>query len=128
MDEIDTTPGAINYYDARDGKPAIKLPSQGAKFDQGKLRYDLIPEAFLEELARVYTIGASKYGDGNWKKGLSFNRMKASMYRHMVSFFQGQDYDEENGQHALAAVAFYCAAIIYFQHKGREDLDDRGER
>jgi hypothetical protein len=38
---------------------------EGLKFDEGKLRFDLIPIYPLEELARVYTIGAKKYGDYN---------------------------------------------------------------
>lgn len=54
--------------------------------------------------------------------------MKASMYRHMIDFFKGIDYDPENGQHVLAAVAFYCAAIIYFQKAERDELDDRSAR
>jgi hypothetical protein len=35
---------------------------EAIKYDQGKLRYDLIPPEALEELAAVYTMGAAKYG------------------------------------------------------------------
>lgn len=111
-----------------DLKRQEEILDAGTKYDEGKLRYDLIPEDFLEEMARVYTIGASKYGDNNWRKGLKFSRMKASMLRHLIAFYKGEDHDPENGQHSLAAVAFYCAAIIYFQKAGRDDLDDRGSR
>ena len=43
----------------------------GTKNDGGKLRYDLIPPRALEALAYVYTIGAAKYSDRNWEKGIS---------------------------------------------------------
>ena len=44
----------------------------GRKDDDGKLRYDLIPPLALEEVVRVLTFGAEKYGPNNWRavKGL----------------------------------------------------------
>uniref|UniRef100_UPI001E4FF338 dATP/dGTP diphosphohydrolase domain-containing protein n=1 Tax=Acetomicrobium sp. S15 = DSM 107314 TaxID=2529858 RepID=UPI001E4FF338 len=38
------------------------------------LRYDLIPSDALRELAKVYTVGAEKYGERNWEKGMSWGR------------------------------------------------------
>lgn len=101
------------------------MGEQGRKGDDGKLPLELIPEEFFDELGEVYRVGL-KYGRENWKKGLTFRRMKGAMMRHMNQFFKGEDYDSGSPtQHHLAAVAFYCAAIIYFQHRGRDDLDDR---
>jgi hypothetical protein len=47
------------------GKDELK---EGTKYDGGKLRYDLIDAYALEQLAAVYTFGAKKYEDDNWRK------------------------------------------------------------
>ena len=52
---------------------------EGVKNDDGKLRYDLIPVRPLAEVARVYTIGAKKYSDYNWRKGIKWSRIYAAM-------------------------------------------------
>lgn len=99
--------------------------TQGTKDDDGKLPLELIPEEFIRAVGEVYKVGLH-YGRENWKKGLTFRRMKGAMMRHMNSFYLGEDFDTKSPtQHHLAAVAFYCAAIIYFQARGRKDLDDR---
>lgn len=40
--------------------------NKGKKDDKDKLRYDLIPWCIDEELAKVVTHGAEKYGENNW--------------------------------------------------------------
>ena len=94
------------------------------KFDGQKLRYDLIPVMPLEELAKVYTFGAIKYGDRNWEKGFTWCRCLAAAMRHLFEFCKGEDIDSDSGCHHLSAVAFYCFALIEFgrTHPG---LDDR---
>ena len=101
--------------------PANKV---AVKFDGQKLRYDLIPVMPLEELAKVYTFGAIKYGDRNWEKGFTWCRCLAAAMRHLFEFCKGEDVDSDSGCHHLSAVAFYCVALIEFgrTHPG---LDDR---
>ncbi len=41
---------------------------EGTKFDQDKLRYDLIPPEIKLWLAELYTHGSKKYAPNNWKK------------------------------------------------------------
>lgn len=113
------------YTDTYLGVPKPANTSAGRKGDADKLPMELIPEEFLVSLAEVYKVGLH-YGRENWKGGLSFRRMKGAMMRHMNKFFQGENFDGGSPtQHHLAAVAFYCAAIIYFQARNRADLDDR---
>jgi hypothetical protein len=94
------------------------------KDDAGKLRYDLIPLEALEALARVYTFGADKYEDNNWKKGIRFSRVVAAMWRHMVAWAMGQRDDPETGINHLAHVAWGCFTLIYFQHHLQYDRFD----
>ena len=101
-----------------------KSKSKGVKHDQGKLRYDLLPTGPLEELVRVYTIGAAKYGDRNYEAGIKWSRIFGALMRHAWAFWRGESYDKENGQHHLASVA-WCAMSLMLYEKTRKDFDDR---
>jgi hypothetical protein len=100
-------PGDCNYHGA-------------AKHDAGKLRYDLIPPHALEALAYVYTIGAEKYGDNNWKKGLDEGRIIGAMFRHLVRYMMGERVDPDDGQHPLASVAWGCFALIEYERLAKK--------
>lgn len=39
--------------------------ARGIKLDAGKTRWDLLPLRTVEEIVKVYTFGAGKYGDNN---------------------------------------------------------------
>ena len=94
------------------------------KHDAGKLRYDLLPPDALEELVRVYTIGADKYGDHNWLKGMEFSRLFAAMQRHAWKFWKGEDTDNKDGQNHLASVAWCALTLLVYQIRGIGE-DDR---
>lgn len=94
------------------------------KDDEGKLRYDLVPPHALEELVQVYTMGAAKYGDRNWQKGLTWGRVFAAIMRHLWAFWGGEDLDPEDGVPHLAHAAWGCFALLEYQRE-HPDLDDR---
>lgn len=97
---------------------------EATKYDNNKLRYDLIPSTPLEELAKVYTIGSIKYGDNNWRKGMMWSRIIGSMLRHLYAWIKGETYDKEDGQHHLAAVAWAAFTLIQYE-KDNIGKDDR---
>jgi len=98
------------------------------RFDEGKVRLDLIPAEILVELGRVYTAGAKKYTDNNWKKGMSFSRCLGALKRHLAKWELGKTYDDETGCHELAHVMWNAAALLYYQMYGlgTDDRDIRG--
>lgn len=98
----------------------------GKKDDEGKLRYDLIPPIPLQELARVYTIGAKKYGDYNWQNGIAYSRIIAALLRHLYKWILGEEYDPD-GQHHLDSVAWCAFALRYFVYYQQDytGYDDR---
>lgn len=59
-----------------------KDTNEGMKFDEDKLRYDLIPPEVLLWLAELYTHGA-KYAPDNWK-GVSIEQYIAAFHRHLM--------------------------------------------
>jgi len=96
--------------------------SLGVKDDADKLRYDLIPVQPLEELVLCYTVGARKYGDRNWEKGLAFGRLFAAMMRHAWAWWQGVR-RHDDGMHHLASVA-WCAFALMELELTHPELDD----
>ena len=93
------------------------------KDDAGKLRYDLIPPFALEELVRVFSYGAAKYGERNWEAGLKWSRLFAAAQRHLWSWWAGEDADPETSLSHLAHAAWNCLALLEFArtHPERDD-------
>lgn len=96
----------------------------GIKRDRGKLRFDLIPVKPLFKVAEVYTIGAVKYDDRNWEKGIKWGRIFAAMLRHAWNWWRGEKLDPEDGQHHLASVV-WCALTLMEFEETHPELDDR---
>lgn len=98
-------------------------PKQAMRFDANKLRLDLIPPEFLIELARVYTMGALKYDDDNWRKGMPWRKVYRPIWSHFIKWLSGHTIDSETGCHHLAMVAWNCATLFMYQlHKlGTDD-------
>lgn len=86
--------------------------SEGQKFDQGKLQYDLIPFECLDELAKILTYGAVKYGKpSGWQYVEHMeDRYFAALLRHLSAYRQGEKRDAESGHlhlsHALCNIVF----------------------
>src|SRR5690349_5400383 len=98
------------------------MSTGGLKYDEAKMRWDLLPMSALEEVAKVYTFGASKYGAWNWRKGLSFSRCFAALMRHLYAWWwKGETIDPESNCHHLASVAFYVLNFMTYEHDKRAD-------
>ena len=87
--------------------------SDDLKYDGGKLRMDLVPTEAITALAEVLTIGAQKYGERSWERGMEWGRVYAALQRHLTAWWAGEDTDLDSGQphlwHALTNVAFLVA-------------------
>lgn len=92
---------------------AVREPSTG------KGRYDLISPYATRRLAEWYELGARKYADRNWEKGMPFSRYIDSAKRHLDKFIMGKE-DEDH----LAAVAWNVFAIMHHQELNQIELDD----
>ena len=102
------------------------MSEQGRKYDDGKLRYDLIPVLALEETAKVVTKGAEKYDDENWKlvpEGR--RRYLAAALRHIQQWRKGEIYDEEMGTHHIANAISNLMFILEKELQGWEDIPEQ---
>jgi len=104
--------------EAHSGEPA------GLRYNAGKARYDLVPPDALEELVKVYTMGAEKYAPRNWELGLSWSACFASLMRHAWAWMRGEDRDAESGQLHMAHVAWNALTLVAFALRG-DGTDDR---
>lgn len=97
---------------------------RGSRFNTGKLRMDLIDPLAMEGLAAVLTRGAVKYSAHNWRDGLPYMEIIASMQRHIMAISRGEDVDSETGlPHAdhVQCNAMFLSNMM----KTRKDMDDR---
>jgi hypothetical protein len=85
--------------------------SGGKKGDGGKPRWELLYYPFIDEIAKVLTFGAIKYGDENWKK-VSRVRYLGAIMRHCAAYLNGERNDKETGLHHLAHAG--CCAMFLF--------------
>lgn len=100
------------------------VPVEGAKFDGGKNRYDLIPFDALDEVVKIYTFGSQKYDDRNWEKGIKYGRIVGAMFRHFYEWIKGSRKDHESGLHPLAHMAWGVMALLAYELRGMNQFDD----
>jgi hypothetical protein len=99
-------------------------PDLADKFDDEKLRMDLLPMRPIEDIAAVLTYGAKKYKPNNWRKGMRWGKAFAAALRHLWAWWKGEDNDKESG---LSHLAHAATEILFLLEYGRthKELDDR---
>lgn len=96
----------------------------GLRFNDGKTRHDLVPAFAQEQYAKVLTLGAQKYAERNWEKGMKWSDVFASLERHLNAFKRGEDYDPETK--LLHTAHIMCnAAFLTEYYKIYPQGDDR---
>ncbi len=103
----------------------ISPPLSGHKDDIGKPRLDLLPFDALEEVGRVLTLGADKYGDRNWERGMAWSRLLGAALRHLFSWAIRSGRDAESGRSQLAHAAADILFLLAYEIRGIGE-DDRG--
>ena len=100
----------------------------GVKYDQEKLRWDLLPIEEVEEVVKVLQCGARKYADHNWKKVPdSKRRYFSAALRHIFAWWRGEQMDPETGLHHLAH-AMCCLLFAFWHDRNQNQLTDMGAK
>jgi hypothetical protein len=79
---------------------------EATRFDTG-CRLDLLEPDFLEAMGIIMNVGAKKYGEENWKKGLPGEKSGHNhALKHLLEFRQGipNDYGEMEMHYAQVAI------------------------
>lgn len=100
------------------------MEQRGLRYNDDKVRYDLLEPYAIQKLAEVFTTGAKKYADHNWLKGLKWSNITSSLKRHLAAYEQGEDYDKESSLLHASHIAWNAMALLS-HYKYHPDLDDR---
>jgi len=96
----------------------VKKNLVGEKFDEGKLRWTLLPLDAVQDIVKVLEFGAKKYEVEGWKhvpKGKI--RYIDAAFRHLISHVQGEKTDSESGLPHLAHAACCLLFILHLEKK-----------
>ncbi len=104
--------------------PKSKGSRIAKKFDDEKVRMDLLPANALTEIAKVLTFGARKYDAWNWAKGMAWSRLIGAALRHLFAWARGEDTDPETGLSHLAHLGCCVVFLLEYEHGGL-GVDDR---
>ena len=75
------------------------------KYDNNKPMYHTAPTYGIEEMIKVFTYGANKYGAFNHHDGIEYCRYVNAAVRHINDYLQGEDIDESGLPHLAHAAA-----------------------
>lgn len=100
------------------------MSKEGLRYNEGKIRYDLVPAFAQEQYAKVLTLGAVKYAERNWELGMAWSKVISSLKRHTAAFEKGEDFDPETG--LLHSAHIMCnAAFLTEYYRIYPQGDDR---
>ena len=92
---------------------------------QHKPQLHLVPPSALIHMARVFELGASKYGPYNWRdNAVRFTVYISAAMRHLGAMLDGETIDAESGEPHAAHVAD-CMAILMDAADTGNLVDDR---
>ena len=95
--------------DLHSNNPPIVWPSSS---DAGVAA---LPAKALLCVSRVYTYGARKYSEHNWRRGYKWSLSYDALMRHLLLWRDGHDIDEESSLPHLAHAVFHAFALSHFQ-------------
>lgn len=98
--------------------------NKGLRFNNGKVRYDLLPNFAINQMTNVFTKGSFKYDERNWERGMAWSTCIASLKRHIAKFEEGEDFDDETGLLHVAHAMTNCAFLVEY-YKIYPQGDDR---
>lgn len=103
----------------------VSDPKTGGQKGMKVAAYDLVPWDALEEVAKIYGWGATKYSRRNWEKGYDWGLSYAAMMRHMAAFWRGEDFDAESCIRHVAHAVWHGLAMLAFTMR-KIGTDSRG--
>lgn len=95
--------------------------TNGMKFDDGKVRFGLVPPSSLKQIAAVMTFGAQKYLPNNWQQiPDGVERYTESLLRHVEAFRSGEHVDPDFRLHHLAHAGCCVMFLLWFLEQDGE--------
>lgn len=100
------------------------VSSTGGAKGQKRCQLGAVDPAALRALGEVAGYGAEKYDRANYLRGFAWHLSTDALYRHLLAFETGEDYDPESGLPHTAHVAWHGLSLTSFLLRGI-GTDDR---
>ena len=100
---------------------------QALRYNEGKLRWSLVDFKALEPMVEVLEMGAKKYSDNNWKKGLPTTEICESLLRHLYAYMRGEDCDKESGLSHVSHIQCNAMFLQHMMQNKKEEFDNRNK-
>lgn len=88
------------------------VEEEGYKESNDKLEYELDWE-FIKQVAERMSTNKGKYSAYNWKKSMDVEKLKQSLFRHVIEVMNGNYKDEEREYGHLEALVCNAMFINY---------------
>lgn len=99
---------------------------------RGKIRFSLVPWGLLRRVAEIFTLGAAKYDDYNWQRGIPISRSIDSFWRHYDKWIREVEDGEDHGAMMIVNIMFmvwtYDAARKGYIDQNFNDLAELRKR
>lgn len=98
-------------------------PETGGRKGMKESQLGFIDPKALYDLGRVAGFGTQKYDKWNYLKGYDYSLSFNAAMRHMLQFWDGEDYDEESSYLHVLHAAWHMLALASFITKeiGNDD-------
>lgn len=94
--------------------------NEAKKYDNDKVRMELVPMSTIESAAKILTFGAKKYSDNSWQGLPNFwNRYKGALLRHLTAINKGEMNDPESGLPHIDHVLCNAMFLSWGYHNGK---------
>ena len=90
----------------------VEEEEQGYKESNDKLEYELDWD-FIKQVAERMSTNKGKYPAYNWKKSMDIEKLKQSLFRHVIEVMNGNYQDEEREYGHLEALVCNAMFINY---------------
>lgn len=88
----------------------------GEKYDQGKLRWSLLPWEPLEEVVRILMFGEQKYSPAGWKVVPDgHKRYSDALLRHVIQWAKGEQKDPESSYSHLSHMICNALFLLWLE-------------
>jgi len=96
----------------------------GKKFDNGKLKWSLLPIESVEAVVEVLMFGAEKYGERNWiNLENGEERFIDAALRHITTHLKGDIIDDESGLLHLQHGATSLLLALWFELNKEDGME-----
>lgn len=117
-------PVQMPVYEKQEPAASGVVDNKGVKFDKDKPPLHLLPFDSLEAIAKVLAVGAEKYGDRNWERGMHWHRCFRAATGHLWDWWMKRGPDPETGLSHLAHAG--CCILFLIAYEIRKvGIDNR---